>query len=231
MYQAALTYYNTRAGDDFHQVKVLLLAPTGKAGYTIKGNTVHSALAVPANQSLRNYKRLDSSRLNTLRNQFGGVKLIFVDEISMIGNSMFTIQLNNRLKDIKGCTEDFGRVSIIAVGDLFQLAPVMDGYIFKDLKNLDYAVLAPSLWHQHFRMFELNEIMRQRDSKLFAELLNRLREGKHTQSDISKLKERVIQEDINNPMDAPHLFIQNAKVDEFNVRAHNAAIGNKFRIN
>ena len=231
LYQAALKYYNTRAGDDFHQIKVLLLAPTGKAAYTIKGNTVHSALAVPANQSLRNYKQLDSSRLNTLRSHFGGVKLIFVDEISMVGNSMFTIQLNNRLKDIKGCTEDFGGVSIIAIGDLFQLEPVMDGYIFKDLKNLDHAVLAPSLWHQHFRMFELDEIMRQRDSKLFAELLNRLREGKHTESDISKLKERVIQEDINNPMDAPHLFIQNAKVDEFNVRAHNAARGNKFRIN
>ena len=75
-------------------------------------------------------------------------------------------------------------------------------------------------------MFELNEIMRQRDSVLFAELLNRLRE-----SDISKLKERVIHKDINNPMDAPHLFIQNAKKDEFNVRAHNAARGNKFRIN
>ena len=71
--------------------------------------------------------------------------------------------------------------------------------------------------------------MRQRDSKVFAELLNRLREGKHTESDILKLKERVIQEDINNPLDAPHLFIQNAKVDEFNVRAHNAARGNKFR--
>ena len=139
---------------------------------------------------------------------------------------MFAIQLNNRLKNIKGCTEDFGGVSIIAIGDLFQLEPVMDGYIFKDLKNIDYAVLAPSLWRQHFRMFELNEIMRQRDSKLFAELLNRLREGKHTESDISKLKERVIQEDINNPLDAPHLFIQNAKVDEFNVRAHNVVRGN-----
>ena len=80
-------------------------------------------------------------------------------------------------------------------------------------------------------MFELNEIMRQRDSRLFAELLNKLREGKHTKSDISKLKEKVIQEDINNPIDAPHLFIQNAKVDEFNVRAHNAGRGNKFRIN
>ena len=82
----------------------------------------------------------------------------------------------------------------------------MDGYIFKDLKNSVYAILAPSLWHQHFRMFELNEIMCQRDSKLFAELLNRLHEGKHTESDISKLKERVIQEDINNPIDAPHLY-------------------------
>ena len=144
---------------------------------------------------------------------------------------MFAIQLNNRLKDIKGCTEDFGGVSIIAIGDLFQLEPVMDGYIFKDLKSLDYAVLAPNLWHQHFRMFELNEIMRQRDSKVFAELLNRLREGKHTESDILKLKERVVQEDTVNPLDAPHLFIQNAKVDEFNVRAHNAARGNKFQIN
>ena len=112
LYQAALKYYNTRAGDDFNQIKVILLAPTGKAAYTIKGNTVHSALAVPANQSLRNYKRLDSSRLNTLRSQFGGIKLILVDEISMVGNSMFQIQLNNRLKDIKGCREDFGGVSI-----------------------------------------------------------------------------------------------------------------------
>ena len=208
----------------------MLLGPTGKAAYNIKGNTVHSAFAIPANQSLKNYKQLDSSRLNTLRSQFGGVKLIFVDEVSMVGNSMFAIQLNNRLKDIKGCKEDFGGVSIIAIGDLFQLEPVMDSYIFKDAQSFDYAVLTPSLWYKHFTMFELNEIMRQRDSKLFAELLNRLREGKHTASDIAKLKERVVNEDINNPIDAPHLFIQNAKVDEFNERVHNAATGNKYQI-
>ncbi len=63
LYQAALKYYNTRAGDDFHQVNMLLLAPTGKAAYNIKGNTIHSALAIPASQSLKNYKNLDSSRL------------------------------------------------------------------------------------------------------------------------------------------------------------------------
>ena len=126
----------------------MLLGPTGKAAYNIKGNTVHSAFAIPANQSLKNYKQLDSSRLNTLRSQFGGVKLISVDEVSMVGNSMFAIQLNNRLKDIKGCKEDFGGVSIIAIGDLFQLEPVMDSYIFKDAQSFDYAVLAPQFMVQ-----------------------------------------------------------------------------------
>ena len=57
---------------------------------------------------------------------------------------MFAIQLNNRLKDIKDCKNDFGSVSIIAIGDLFQLEPVMDSYIFKDAQSLDYAVLAPT---------------------------------------------------------------------------------------
>ena len=188
-YQAALKYYNTRAGDDFHQVKILMLAPTGKAAYNIKGNTIHSALAIPACQSLRNYKPLDSSRLNTLRCLLGGVKLIFLDEISMVGSTMFNIQINNRLKDIKGSKEDFGSVSIIAIGNLFQLEPVMDRYIFKNLDNSDYAILPPNKWQEHFKMFELEEIMRQKDSKVFAEILNRLREGNHTENDILKLKE------------------------------------------
>lgn len=74
----------------------------------------------------------------------------------------------------------------------------MDGYVFRDLENLYFAVVAPNLWQQHFTMFEVNEIMGQRESKFFVELPNRL-------------------------------FIQNAKVDEFNERVHNAAIGNKHR--
>ena len=83
LYQAALKYYNTRPGINFNETKVLMLAPTGKAAYNIKGNTIHSALAIPACQSLKNYKSLDSSRLNTLRSQIGRLKLIFIDEISI----------------------------------------------------------------------------------------------------------------------------------------------------
>lgn len=50
LYQAALKYYNSRAGDNFAELKVLMLALTGKATYNIKGNTIHIALAIPACQ-------------------------------------------------------------------------------------------------------------------------------------------------------------------------------------
>ena len=231
LYQAAIKYYNTRAGVNFAQTKVLMLAPTGKAAYNIKGNTIHNALSIPASQSLKNYKSLDASRLNTIRCQLGGIKLIFIDEISMVGNTMFNIQINNRLKDIKGSSLPFGGVSIVAIGDLFQLQPVMDGYIFKNMNNDEYGVLAPNIWQELFKMFELHEIMRQRESKNFAELLNRLREGDYTNGDIKKLKERIVDSSNSNyPSSAPHLFIQNAKVNEFNDRAHNALSGTKYSI-
>ena len=105
---------------------------------------------------------------------------------------MFTVQINNRLKDIKGSKEDFGGVNILAIGDLFQLQPVFDGYVFNDIQKSEYSILSPNLWKKYFRMYELQEIMRQRESKIFAEILNRLREGKHTELDITKIKERCV---------------------------------------
>ena len=74
-------------------------------------------------------------------------------------------------------------LSVLVIGDLFQLQPVMDAYIFKDMDNLEYGILSPNIWQELFKMFELHEIMRQRESKQFAEMLNRLREGNHTKED------------------------------------------------
>ena len=230
LYQAAVKCLNTNVGDDFQQIRALILAPTGKAAFNIRGCTIHSALSVPANRSLHNYQRLDSSRLNSLRNKLGGLKVIFVDEISMVGNSMFNVQLNKRLQEIKGVDSDFGGVSIIAIGDLFQLEPVFDGYVFETLKG-SYGALATNLWRKHFAMYELCQIMRQRESRLFAEILNRLREGKHTEEDIRILKQRLICEnDPNYPHHAPHLFYQNKKVENFNKKVYNASDDEKFSI-
>ena len=60
-----------------------------------------------------------------------------------------------------GTKEPFGGVSIITVGDLFQLKPVFDHWIFENSKD-GYTALATNLWQQYFQMFELSEVMRQR---------------------------------------------------------------------
>jgi len=49
-------------------------------------------------------------------------------------------------------------------------------------------------------MFELNEIMRQRESRVFAKILNRLREGNPTDHEILKIKE-------SSMTIAPHLLM------------------------
>ena len=106
----------------------------------------------------------------------------------------------------------------------------MDGYIFTDVQCLtSYNILAPNLWKRYFRMFELDEIMRQRESKEFAEILNRLREGKHTSSDLEKLKERCVEES-SCPREAPRLFIQNALVDDYNEKVYESFSGGKYVI-
>ena len=102
-----MKYNNSQAGEDFRRIQILLLAPTGKAAYLIKGNMIHSAFGIPASQSLKNCKPLDSGRLNTIRCELGALKLILLDKASMVGNSMFTVQLNNRLKDLKGSKDNF----------------------------------------------------------------------------------------------------------------------------
>ena len=75
LYQSLYRYLNKRPGVDPDKPCILLMAPTGKAAYLIRGNTLHSALKIPVNQKLQ-YKSLDTDSLNTLRTQMMGVKYV-----------------------------------------------------------------------------------------------------------------------------------------------------------
>lgn len=135
-----------------------------------------------------------------------------IGEISMVGFRMF-----NFVHQLKQSNKDFGGISIIVIGDLFQLKPVHDSYIFQQPRT-SYMPLATSLWQTHFQMYELCQIMRQRDSRQFALLLNRLREGKQTSNHLEVLSSRIVNSQYSNyPKEAPHLFTTNSKVDLHNL--------------
>ena len=124
LYEALIRYLNSQAETVPDEISVVKAAPTGKAAFNINGNTLHSTFKIPASRGF-SYRTLDRDRPNTIRCQLQKLQVIFIDEISMVGSGMFNF-LNLRLQQIMGSKEPFGGVSVITVGDLFQLKPVFD---------------------------------------------------------------------------------------------------------
>ena len=136
----------------------MLTAPTGKTAHNIHVITLHSAFALPVTEFGGEMPNLSSDVLNTLRSKLLCLKLIIIDEISMVGSKIFS-QINHRLKAILDTSLDFGGVTIICVGNLHQLRPVKDSYAFQvPSGNESYDVLVgPYLWEK-FLLVTLNEI-------------------------------------------------------------------------
>ena len=218
LYQALLKYYNHQAGENPDNVKLMLCAPTGKAAHNIGGNTIHAAFGIPVGRGFA-YKPLDVQQLDMMRCKFFHLKIVFIDEISMVGFRMFNF-INLRLQEIKGCPNPFGGVSVIAFGDLFQLKPVMDTWIFSPPPT-GLECIAANLWQDCFTVFELDEIMRQKDDLYFAQMLNRLREGNHLIQDVEMLHSRQVKLDFNEKMpeedNLPHLFTTRAESELHNL--------------
>ncbi|CAB3998263.1 ATP-dependent DNA helicase PIF1 [Paramuricea clavata] len=131
-----------------------------------------------------------------------------------------------------GIKEPFGGLNVITVGDLFQLKPVFDHWIF-EYSNESYNALASNLWQQYFQMFELPQVMRQREDKDFAEILKWIREGKHTEIDIRVLKERILtlnSERPDYPITSTHLFSTNMAVDEHNHEIFHKSTNEKVQV-
>jgi len=73
--------------------------------------------------------------LLTLRSQISHVKLWLINEISMVGHRMLSF-IDQRLQEVNNSNRPFGGASIVVLGDLFQLPPVMDMFIFSYLSSL-----------------------------------------------------------------------------------------------
>ena len=199
-------------------VIVLLTAPTGVAAFNIDGITLHSALLL-GRSKYSGFQPLSHDRLNTLRTKLSRLVLLIVDEVSMVGANML-LEIHRRLQQIKGVSDDavFGNVSILAVGDLYQLPPVGQAPLFNTVSDC-YAQLCGSglLWVDHFMMHELTQVMRQRGDQAFSELLCRVRTNTCTADDVKILKSREIAADSENyPTQALHVYRLNADVDQRN---------------
>ena len=199
-------------------VIALLTAPTGSAAFNIVGMTLHSGLLLGTSKI--SSAPLTQDKLNTLRLKLSNLHLLIIDEVSMVGSNML-LQIHKRLQQLKGSKDDttFGNISILAVGDLYQLQPVAQPYVFDQVSDM-YARLhkSGSLWTDEFVMVELDEIMRQRGDQQFAQLLCRVRKAECTDEDLDLLKSRALEDsDQEYPHDSLHVYRLNKDVDCYNI--------------
>lgn len=119
---------------------------------------------------------MSDQKKTQMRLSLSELKLVIIDEVSMVSNIRF-LHIHQRLKDIFL----FAAISVLVVGDFYQLPPIRTKLIFENFKNDSYNLYHPWLV---FRMIELTE-MRQKDDHNFIDLLNRFRTGSQTEQDIN----------------------------------------------
>ena len=191
------------------------MVPTGKVAYNVRGTTIHTAFHISANQPLQDYKPLSFDVLNTYRMKYRELEWIWGDEISMVSNDLWRY-LHLCLQEIKQNKDPFGGVNIIAIGNIYQLQPVKGNYVFMDLRH-NCEPLSINLWCEYLTMYELEEIMHQKNDRTFAELLNRFHVGKHTAADFNLLAARAItSKDGQSLNHIPHFFPTRKKVQDYN---------------
>jgi len=140
--QGLLCFYHSDIELDPLKPKALLMAYTRKAAFNI-----HSALHIPINQSLSNIGKQSSKLLNKLIDQYEQIKLIVVDEISLVGARMLDA-IDQGLRSIKHVQNSFfGGLDAIVCGDFYQAPPIRDKWIFQKL-NYGLCSLAPSFWYK-----------------------------------------------------------------------------------
>ena len=203
---------NLKDGESPDDKRILLCAYMGFAAFNISGQTTCSAFHKKMYQGTNH---LSADELNTFRIKYRNLKIVIIDEVSMVGNRTLNF-INTRLQQLMGTKKDFGGLSVIAVGDLYHLKPVGGYLISLDLEK-GASSLGRNLWKELFTMYELVDIMRQKDDLAFAQLLNRLRLNEMTEEDKQKLQTRVFDRDTGDyPKDAVHLFAENFYVNKHN---------------
>ena len=164
-------------------------ATTGKAATINGGSTVHSyqhGLGMP--RSFGNeYKKLSHPTLCKMQDGFKNLKLIFIDEYSML-NPAQLFYIDRRLREIKGKSNvHFGGVTVVLCGDPGQLPPVNQSYCLweKNIKGIhDFGCILFQLFDS---IIQLDTNMRVNnddpDSVFFYNFLLRLRDGNVTEED------------------------------------------------
>ncbi len=182
-------------------------AATGIAATHVAGMTLHSWSGIGVSESL---SRADVDRIagkEHIAKRIAKAKVLIIEEISMLSATTFEMA-DAVCREVRRVDRPFGGLTVILVGDFFQLPPVSRG------REAVFAYASPVWRDLNLFTCYLTEQYRQDDSE-FLGVLSAIRAGLVEEMHYEELMRRHT-EPSGLPADAPKLFSHNADVDRIN---------------
>ncbi|MDE6330736.1 MAG: AAA family ATPase [Muribaculaceae bacterium] len=202
-----------------------VLTPTNLAASLYKrARTLHSFFWKgfdKLEEGFQNPDNIDSLKAASMGAELGGIDMLVFDEISMVRSDTFEM-MDQICRKAMGRDLPFGGMSVVVVGDLFQLPPVVsDGavydYLIKEYGGIyffDSHVVRDNI--DSIRLFELAKSYRQKGDPEFVALLDAFRQpmsNKRKVEVLEALNRRVV---TTLPDDAIYIASSNEEVSRIN---------------
>lgn len=168
----------------------IVLAPTGVAAVNAGAMTIHSFFQFGFGPYVKGISEPEGNYMmrREKRELIKSLELIIIDEISMVRADVLD-HINEELQRIRRNSEPFGGVQLLMIGDLQQLPPITPDNELEILKphyDSMYFFDSKSLRNSDYYCIELKSVYRQTDQR-FIDILNRVRTGDVTHSDLDEL--------------------------------------------
>jgi ATP-dependent DNA helicase PIF1 len=191
----------------------LLSAPTAMAAINIEGKTLHSLCQLPPAWIVKKDIKHAPHRTDIKE-----AKLLIIDEISMVTANLLD-GVSAFLRQNREGDSAFGGMTVIMVGDLFQLPPVVSEAskpLFDRIYGSAKFFKARCLRNTPYYAVELKKTFRQSDQE-FVNILTKIRERVDIEEALRQLNEGCTITD-TPPIDAVWLSPRNVEVESRNTR-------------
>ncbi|MEA1891757.1 MAG: AAA family ATPase [Campylobacterota bacterium] len=185
-----------------------IVAPTGIAASHLQGQTIHSYFGLGIRSEIDDYYIESLLEKKYLQTRFSKLKVLIVDEISMVSPEMF-LAMDRILRAFKKNNAPFGGVQTILSGDFFQLPPIS-----RVQTDKRFAWQSPSWRELDLKTCYLQKKFRQDDNVLIS-ILDEIRSGNVSAKSYDILNSRHHKE-LDIDFTPTKLYTHNIDVDRIN---------------
>lgn len=207
-----------------------VLAPTNLAASLYRGaRTMHSffyGCLDNLEEGYQNPENITSCKVAGIRSTLMGIKLLVIDEISMVRADLFEM-MNQICQKALGNNKPFGGISVVLVGDMFQLPPIVSEEAVYEYLKKEYGGIYFFNSHvvqkelANIRLFELTKSFRQQNDSKFVKLLDEFRKPMTENQKvkvIDAINSRVVSGEEWLPQDAVYVASSNEEVRKVNTK-------------